>query len=285
MVKIVTDATVRFTTPDFRSKHKLVITPLTVSCAGARVQDDPDLDLAEVRPLLESCTNAIEVEIPSVEQFAQVYEKLGAETHQIVSIHTSSALTGSYQRALQASQLYRGRMDIQVIDSQSVSIGLGFLVEASVRAAERGESLDSIVRMVRGMITRLYMVMFLDDLSYLERNQLVTRSQAILGNMLGVIPFLTMEDGQLIPMEKVRNRMRAVEKLIEFVCEFSGLEQLGLMQGQLRSTEDTLLIHERLHGLYPATQISRVCYGPTLSAFVGFNSIGAVVLEAQGESL
>ena len=135
------------------------------------------------------------------------------------------------------------------------------------------------------MITRLYMVMFLDDLTFLERNHLVTRSQAILGNMLGIIPFLTMEDGQLIPMEKVRNRMRAVEKLIEFVCEFSGLEQLGLMQGQVRPTEDTLMIHERLHTLYPATPISRVCYGPALSAFIGFDSIGAVVLESQGESL
>jgi DegV family protein with EDD domain len=285
MVRIVTDASVRFSTPEFGNKHKIVITPLTVSCGSAHVQDDPALDLGEVRPLLEGCSNTLLVECPSVDEFARVYEQLGAETHQVISIHTSSALTQSYQRALQASQQYRGRMDIQVIDSQSVSIGLGFLVEASAHAAERGDSLDSIVRMVRGMITRLYMVMFLDDLSFLERNQLVSRSQAILGNMLGIIPFLTMEDGQLIPMEKVRNRQRAVEKLIEFVCEFSGLEQLGIMQGQVRPSEDTLLIHERLHTLYPATQISRVCYGPTLSAFVGFDSLGAVVLEAQGESL
>ncbi|MFN2148763.1 MAG: DegV family protein [Anaerolineales bacterium] len=285
MVRIVTDATVRFPNPEFIKKRNVIITPLTVSCGSNRVQDEPDLDLADVRPVLESCSSTLSVDTPPVDEFARVYEQLSTETHQILSIHTSSALTQSYQRALQASQLFRGRMDIQVIDSQSVSIGLGFLVEASVRAAERGESLDSIVRMVRGMITRLYMVMFLDDLTFLERNQLVTRSQAILGNMLGIIPFLTMEEGQLIPMEKVRNRVRAVEKLIEFVCEFSGLEQLGLMQGQIRPSEDTLMIHERLHTLYPATPISRVCYGPTLSAFVGFDSIGAVVLESQGESL
>ncbi|MEJ2013098.1 MAG: DegV family protein [Anaerolineales bacterium] len=285
MVRIVTDATVRFTNPDFTKKRNIAVSPLTVICGSKRVQDDPAIDLADVRPVLESCADSLSIEAPSVEDFAQVFERLSTETHQILSIHTSSALTQSYQHALQASQLYRGRMDIQVIDSQSVSIGLGFLVEASARAAERGESLDTIVRMVRGMISRLYMVMFLDDLTFLEHNQLVTRSQAILGNMLGIIPFLTMEDGQLIPMEKVRNRMRAVEKLVEFVCEFSGLEQLGLMQGQIRPTEDTLLIQERLHTLFPTTPISRVCYGPSLSAFVGFDSIGAVVLEAQGESL
>jgi DegV family protein with EDD domain len=285
MVRIVTDATVRFTNPDYLNKRKIAITPLTVACGGSRVQDDPGIDLADVRPVLESCADSLSIEAPSVDEFAQVFERMSSETHQILSIHTSSALTQSYQHALQASQLYRGRMDIQVIDSQSVSIGLGFLVEASARAAERGESLDTIVRMVRGMISRLYMVMFLDDLNFLEHNRLVTRSQAILGNMLGIIPFLTMEEGQLIPMEKVRNRMRAVEKLVEFVCEFSGLEQLGLMQGQIRPSEDTLLIQERLHTLFPKTPISRVCYGPSLSAFVGFDSIGAVVLESQGESL
>jgi DegV family protein with EDD domain len=285
MVKIVTDASVRFPNPEFMRRRDITISPLSVRCGSVQVSDHPDQDLAEIRPYLESCTPDLYVESPSVEEMDEIFTQLGRETNQILSIHTSSSLTDTYQNALQASQLHRGRLDIQVIDSESFSIGLGFLVEESVRAVERGANLDSLVRMVRGLIARLYMVLFLDDLFFLEHNQLVSRSQAILGNMLGIIPFLTMEEGQMLPMEKVRSRPRAVEKLIEFVCEFSELEQLGLFQGGLELTEETLLVQERLHALYPSAPISTVCYGPTLAAYIGFNSLGAIVLEAKGTSL
>jgi len=127
--------------------------------------------------------------------------------------------------------------------------------------------------------------MFLDDLSYLARIQLVSQSQAILGNMLGIIPFLTIEDGELQPMEKVRSRQRALEKLIEFVCEFSGLDHLGILHGYGKPTQDALYIAERLRSTYPSAPISQVCYGPTLAAFIGFNSLGAIVLESKEKSI
>jgi DegV family protein with EDD domain len=176
-------------------------------------------------------------------------------------------------------------MDIQVIDSHSASIGLGILVQAAAEAAYRGEKLEGMVRIVRGMIPRLYLVFFLDDLDYLEKNGLVSHSQAILGNMLGIIPFLTMEEGQLIPMEKVRSRPRAIEKLIEFVCEFAAVEHLAIMQSDSRSTQESLSIMDRLRSYYPSTPISTACYGPFISTFVGQNSLGVAVLEAEEGSL
>ena len=176
-------------------------------------------------------------------------------------------------------------MDIHVVDSQTTSIGLGLLVQTCVQGMQRGESLDILVKTVRGMITRLYTVMFLDDLSYLARNQIVSQSQAILGNMLGVIPFLTIENGELQPMEKVRSRPRALEKLIEFVCEFSGVDHLGILHGYGKPTQDALYIAERLRSLYPSSPITQVCYGPTLAPFIGFNGLGAIVLESKEESI
>jgi DegV family protein with EDD domain len=220
-----------------------------------------------------------------VETFSTIYRQLQSETHQIISIHNSSGLSKTYQNALTASQQYRGRMDIQVIDSQSVSIGLGLIVQAVAQAAQRGENLEGLVQLIRSMIPRLYMVIFLDDLYFLERNNLVSRSQAILGNMLGILPFLTMEDGALIPMEKVRLRARAMEKLIEFVCEFSGVEHLGILQKSTEPDEESNAVRERLRAFYPAAPITSVCYGSMLSTYVGYNALGAVVLESQEEML
>lgn len=285
MVHIVTDASVRFTQPNFEKEYNIKVAPVNVRCGNRQIPDGTGTNLASVRPLLEICGPDSEIESPSVETFTKIYSQLQSETHQILSIHNSAGLSNTYQNALKASQQFRGRMDIQVIDSQTVSIGLGLIVQSVVQAAQRGEDLDGLVRVIRSMIPRLYTVIFLDDLYFLERNNLVSRSQAVLGNMLGILPFLTMEDGALIPMEKVRLRARAIEKLIEFVCEFSGVEHLGILQNRTEPDEESAAVHERLRAVYPAAPITSVCYGSMLSTFVGYNALGAIVLESQEEML
>ncbi len=284
MVRIVTDATVRFSTPNFASQHDVTVAPVNIRCGTTQIPDGPDVTLPPLRSSLESCAPDIIVESPSVEVMSDIYRQLNRSTSQVISIHTSSGLTQTYENALEASRQFRGRMDIQVIDSQHASIGLGLLVQNAVQAAKRGDSFDAIIRLVRGLISRMYVVMFLEDLFFLERNHLVSRSQAILGNMLGIVPFLTIEDGYLIPMEKVRSRLRAVEKLIEFVSEFSSLDHLGLIQPGVEHTEETQLVIDRLRVIYPSTPFSISSYGPTLSAFVGLDCLGAIVLESVEES-
>jgi len=285
MIKIVTDAAVRFTTPNFAQKHGVTIAPISAHCGNFSISDGPDADLNNLRPSLKECEQEIRIESPSVNQIADIYARLSTQTNYILSIHSSSGLTDSFRNAQKASQQFLGRMDIHVVDSQTTSIGLGLIVQTCVQGMQRGESLDKLVKTVRGMINRLYTVMFLDDLSYLARNQIVSQSQAILGNMLGIIPFLTIENGELQPMEKVRSRPRALEKLIEFVCEFSGVDHLGILHGYGKPTQDALYIAERLRSLYPSSPITQVCYGPTLAPFIGFNGLGAIVLESKEESI
>jgi DegV family protein with EDD domain len=224
-------------------------------------------------------------EPPSPEVMGQIYAELFRETSQILSLHSAPSVSQALQYARSASESFLGRCDIQVVDSQSLSAGLGLLVEAAVQAADRGESLDSILRLVRGMIPRLYVIFFLEDLTHLERYGLVSRSQAILGNMLGVIAFLTMEDGRLIPMEKVRSRARALEKLVEFVSEFTHLDHISILQPGQEKSEDSTWVAERLEGLHPQTPISFADYGPSLATLVGGNSLGVVVLESVDDPL
>lgn len=285
MVQIVTDGTARFPNPTLLNNPLITIAPTFVRCGSSRIADGPETDLANVWPILNDCKSDPEILPPTVDQMAEIYENLQSESNQILSIHTASGLTGAFHNAHVASQQSRGRLDIHVIDSQSVSIGLGLLVQAAVQSSERGQDLESVVRLVRGMIPRLYMVFFLDELFFLERNGLISRSQAILGNMLGIIPFLAMEEGHLIPMEKVKSRLRALEKLIEFVCEFSSVEQLGILHGTTAPNVESVSVTDRLRSIYPSTPISSASYGAAFSTYVGINSLGAVVLESEEGTL
>jgi DegV family protein with EDD domain len=284
-VCIVTDSNTRFTNPSILQRYPITLAPINVRCGAISVQDEPETDLVRMQDLVKTCKSSPKTEVPSQEAIVDIYSHLQSGADQILSIHTSSGLSEIVTNANAASQHFLGRVDIQVIDSQSASIGLGWLVQAAAEAAARGESLETLVRIVRGMIPRLYMVFFLDDLTFLEQNGLISRSQAILGNMLGVIPFLTMEGGRMIPMEKVRSRPRAIEKLIEFVCEFSVVEHLAILQSSKRPTQESLSMIDRLRSYHPRTPIQTVCYGPSLSTFIGFNSLGVAVMEAEEGTL
>jgi len=284
-IQIVTDSSVRFLNPETDPRDLIHLVPTTVKFGDQVVEDRPDLLLSEVRSRFENDPGKAYADPPSVEQLVAVYSRLHDETDEIVSIHTSAGISTSFRNAVKASEGFRGRCDIQVIDSTSFSAGLGVLVNRAAGAIESGASLEEVVRVVRGIIPRLYVVFFSDDLAYLERNGLVSQSQAILGNMLNIFPFLTIEHGRLIPMEKVRTRLRAQEKLIEFVMEFSAIEQLGILHSTPEPDEEALSVAERLEALYPESPIQYVNYGPAVATYVGLNGLGLIVLESEEEAL
>lgn len=278
-IRIVTDTSARFPTPRLW-KHPLVTAAeFSIRQGNHQEVEDPLQPLVAYRSVFQPDEGPTLAAAPSPTTFAQIYRRLHKETDQIVSIHTAAAASQITHNALAASEEFLGRCRIQVIDSGSMSFGLGLLVQAAVHAAEAGQSFDDVVRVVRGMIPRLYMIFFVDDLQHLERHGLIAHSQAVLGNMLGVIAFLTMEDGRLIPMEKVRTRTRALEKLVEFVAEFSDLDSIAVLHGMQQADDDMRWLDERLEALHPGVSVAHADYGPTMATLVGANSLGVFVLE------
>ncbi len=279
--RIVTDASVRFPSKDFLARYPVTILPTTIRRGADWLEDGPAVDLTEAMPLFEGDHQPAVWESASVEAIAAAYERLHKQTNRILSIHTSASLSGTLANARIAMQQFLGRCNIQVVDSESLSAGLGMLVQQAAIGAERGADLEEIVRIVRGLIPRLYSVFFMDDMTYLERNRLVSRSQAILGNMLGVIPFVTMEEGQVVPMEKVRSRSRAIEKMVEFVAEFASVDHIALMQNTATPGEETEMVLERVRLIHPHAPINVIGYGPSVATLVGLNGLGMVVLESE----
>jgi DegV family protein with EDD domain len=155
-------------------------------------------------------------------------------------------------------------------------------VEAAAESAESGATLDEVVRVVRGMITHMYAVFFVDSLEYLEHNGRLSKSQAVLGTMLGIKPFLTIEEGEIIPMEKVRTREKAIDKLVEFVSEFSTIDRVAIMQSGQQPGEDTRLLLERLEQTFPGQYFPVMTYGPGLACQIGPDSLGIFIFEGAG---
>jgi len=219
------------------------------------------------------------VESPKVAQVQQVFARLGQVTDSVVCIHASGSLHDIGEVARRASAGFMGRQRIVVLDTQTTSVGLGIIVEAAARAAAEGASQAEVVKIVRGMIPHMYAMFFSDSLEYLEAWGRLGPAQTTLGTMLGLKPLATMEDGDLIPMEKVRSYSRAVDELYDFVIEFSRIDQLYLVHNGFETEAAQLL--ERLEEAFPHQEFPVVGYAPSLAVHIGPRALGVLVHEGS----
>lgn len=279
-VKIVTDSTAHFLDPSAVDRYGIAVVPLHIQFGPQDYRDGVDITTAQFFEEIGRNPAPPVASSPTPEEFAAVYTELGKQTDRILSIHISSKLSRTYRNARLATDTLLGRCKIHVVDSMTTSLGLGILAEAAAAAGAEDASIDDIVRTVRGMIPRIYVVFFVETLDYLERGGRLSKSQAILGTMLGIKPFLTIEDGDIIPMEKVRTRDKAVEKLVEFVAEFSGADTVAILHSNPQPNEDTRLLLERLAVEFPGREFPLMTYGPALACHIGPNSLGVIVYES-----
>lgn len=283
-VHIVTDSAVTIE-PSVVEELGITVVPLKVQIGQEIYQDEEELDHEEL--LLRMARERVRPAIvgPTAEDFRRLYNRLTRHTDQIISLHSSARLSLVCREARKAAREFMGRCDIVIMDSETLSLGLGILVEQAARLADQSVPLSDIMRHVRGLIPHVYIVMITKTMDYLEHSGLISPAQAILGTMLNVRPFLTIEEGEIIPLEKVRSHDRAIDKLIEFAGEFSTIEQMAIFQSTPYPTERTKMLQERLESIAPGQEAPILLYGPLLASHIGPDGMGLIVYEGTKEAL
>jgi DegV family protein with EDD domain len=278
-VRIVTDSSAQFIDPSVIQRYGITVVPLEIQIGAYTYREGVDIDAERFFQRVAESHTLPELIAPSVEHFAEVYARLNRQTDQVLSIHLSRSIHSTWENARAASQTLLGRCEIVTLDSQTTSVGLALLVETAAKCAENNASLDEVVRTVRKMIPRVYAIFYVETLDYLRRAGLVSESQAILGAMLGIKPFLTIEEGELITMEKVRTRPQAIDKLVEFVTEFAAVQELIVLQNTPYPTEQTRMLQDRLALEFSPRPFPVAVYNPSLATIIGPDAMGIVVVE------
>ena len=280
-VKIVTDSSAVFEDTTIIEDHDVSVVPLRIQIGNKVYKDGVDIDTQEVFARMESGHGKITILPPTVEDFDAVYQKLNRSTDQICVLVNSHQLTETFTNAQVARSELLGRCEIAVIDSQSVSAGLGFLVEAILEATFTGSDLEEVVRVARGTVPKIYSVYYVDSLNSIQRSGLIGETQAILGTMLQIKPILTIEEGSIMTMEKVRTHSQAVDRMIEFVTEFTHVERLSITQSTLRTTDRTRMLQDRLALEFGKTHHPVNLYSPLLASKIGADAVGLALYEGN----
>ena len=216
---------------------------------------------------------------PSPQDFFDSYQKLGPEADGIVSIHISSKLSGTCNSALQAKEMMGEGCPVEVIDSQTTTMGLGLIVMAAARAANAGGGMSEVVDEVKQMIPRIHLLFILDTLKYLALGGRIGKAKALLGAVLNVKPILAIKEGEVVPAGQVRSRSKGIDRLFDFVQSASSIQDLAIIYNTTLDEAQTLAEH--IAPLFAKEQIMTARLGPVLGVHAGPGAL-AIAFREKG---
>jgi DegV family protein with EDD domain len=280
-VRIVTDSIADLPSR-IAEEMGITVVPLIISYEGRDYRDGVDLSASELYQRLKASPAMPKTSIPAPSAFLQAYEKLAAETGEILVITLSSRLSGTYETARQCSLAFRGRARIEVLDSRTATMAEGFVVLKAARAAGQGASLSQVIQAAQEAIPRTALLASFDTLKYLQRGGRIGAAKVLLGSLLQINPLITLRDGLVAPAGRVRSRAKALAALLEFARSFSAIEELSVGHGAC--PEDAEALIEKLGTVFPKERIWRSNTTPVIGAHTGPGLLLVSVLGDRKEN-
>ncbi len=282
-IRIVTD-TASDIPPQLASQLNITVVPCYVIIDDQSYRDGVDISSDEFYARLTSGSRLPTTAQPTVADFQAVYQDLLSQGHQVVSIHVSGKLSGTLNSANQARNALgdEGAARIEIVDSKLASFPQGLVAVSAAKSSEGSESHHDIAELAQQEISVISCFFVPDTLEYLQRGGRIGKAQAFVGSVLNVKPILTIRNGEAHPLERIRNRSRAMNRIVALVREQAPLRQLAVIYSTQREQAEELKAN--LAGLLDSDEILVARFGPTLGTYLGPGAIG-VALAGGGDIL
>jgi DegV family protein with EDD domain len=219
---------------------------------------------------------------PTPAAFAEVYNKLAEKGDDILVITLSSKLSGTYQSAVGAKPMVKKSYQIEVIDSETVAMGLGLIVIAAAKQAKQGAKLKDLIDFVNRAKARSHFITYFDTLKYLAKGGRIGKARSLLGSLLSVKPILTVRDGEMAPVTRVRSMSAGMDYIYNFASSFAGkIEAIAIEHTTTVAEADALA--DRINAIFPKEKIIRSMVSPVLGTYGGPGAFALTVLETEGK--
>ena len=263
---IVLDSTSDFF--DARERHaNMRIVPLYVLFDGESLRDHVDIGPAEFYERLAAAKSLPTTSQPTPADFLACYEELRAAGFaRIWSLHLTSKLSGTYESAVRAAEQLGGDV-VRAVDTETASLACALLAEAIDRRLEQGTSDAEIEELVERFKRDNRVVFTVDTLEYLQKGGRIGKAQALAGSLLHVKPILSIRDGVVEPIGRVRGRQKALEEFAKlFDAETEDRDGLRVAIAHANAPEWVDVLTDMAHRIRPRSTLEMV---ETLGAVVG----------------
>lgn len=276
---ILTDNSAQFPLPAFPGRGLVRILAHDITLYDKRHPAGKDLKLNQFPHTALSGLNP-QLVPPSVDDFREVLASLSQDFDDILVILLSSQLSSACENAIKAAKETQGRSNITVIDSQTISVGLGILVQTAAGYLEEGRMAAEVEERIRHMIPHIYTLLCTPGLSYLFHAGFLDRSQASVGELLGLLPVFTLEEGKLSPLEKMRNYRSVLDFFQEFVDEFDELDYIALLQNGSFSNPDLRQLRQHAEESFASVQYIEHMLNLPMATLFGPKCVGLFTIES-----
>ena len=275
-VHIVTDSSCDLTELE-TTTNSIGVVPLSIRFGDEEFIDREELSADAFYAKMASTGLLPETAAPSPGRFEQAFRGAAAVgASAVVCINLSGELSATAQSARNAATAVAGDIDVRVIDSRSLTGGLGTMVLEAAAAARNGADVDAVVALVESMIPRTEIYGGLDTLENLKKGGRIGSAKALLGSMLSVKPIIHIADGAVEEAGKQRTRKRALEWMRDQLFAEGTVEKLSILHGQ---APDIDLFLDMISERYPREQIRLGTIGAVIGTHGGPGVIGMCYLR------
>lgn len=258
--------------------------PLTVEIDGKTYQDVYEMDGPALYEAIKNGAQPRTSQI-SPDIFLTNFEEVAKSGEEAIYIAFSGELSGTYNTGTmirdQLLETYPN-MKLYTIDTRCASFGQGMVVKEAVRLRDEGKSIEEVVEGVQSYAKRMNHIFTVDDLNFLARGGRISKTSALLGGMLNIKPVLYVQDGKLVPLEKIRGQKKAIKYMADYLAEKGGdfsNKVIGICHSndpELAQTVENIL-QERLS----PKAIETVIIGSVIGSHVGLGTVGIFFTDAQ----
>lgn len=275
-MKLFTDSSCDLS-KDFFSEKDVTLFPLRVQLHDQEYEDIVSIDSQQIYDAIVQGAQPKTSQV-SPELYLSHFEELAKNNEEGIYIAFSSELSGTYSTAMMSrNQVLENypNLKLTIIDTKCASLGEGLVVKEAVRMRDAGMSYEEIISNVEKLAKHMEHLFTVDDLDYLAKGGRVSKASAFLGGLLSIKPILNVEDGKLVPIEKVRGHKKAITRMVDLM-EQRGGDFSNKIVGICHSNEPKFLaeVQEAIDERLSPKGFETTVIGSVIGSHVGLGTVG-----------
>jgi DegV family protein with EDD domain len=282
MIHIVTDGSVDMP-KDWLEKYHIHVLPLMVRFGEKVYTSGVDIFPENFYNLVQQIGIVPKTSLPSPGQIADFYRSIAKKGEEILSIHLSSKLSGTFSAVQLAAREVEKEFQIITFDSFAGSAALGFMCREARLMVESGYSMHSVIDRLEQIKERLTVIFTLDTLEFARLNGRVTAIQSLFGSLLRIKPIIILKDGLLEMGDKVRTRNASIQHILEMTRKRLGKMPVNIAVVHAGDLKTALDLVEKIKGLFNYRDLVITDLAIPVAANLGPGTIGIIAYPVKEE--
>ena len=272
-IGFVTDST-SYLPESIRAEFDVEVVPVQVVIDGNAYDEGSEITAEVVTAALKQ-GKPVTTSRPSSAQFIAAYQRvLDRGYDQIIRVHLSSELSGTYESALLA--VAKSGLPVRVIDSRTIALAMGYPLIGGIRLAQNGAPIDDVEDYIRNRCEQSTIVFYVDSLEHLKRGGRISALQSRIGTALSLKPLLTVVDGEIVQRELVRNSTKAFGRIVE-IAQNSGTVSSELAILHVAAQDVAEIIAAQISQKLDNADIPLIAAGAVVGTHLGPGAIALVI--------